>query len=276
MAKPKEPKYVRRARRYLTEAERAELLRQRGIFRGVYTTHRVRPGLFSTIGKFLAIVGVSAFCGLFIVSGTVSDSVVVLGGGIHGHATVDACHRGSKSITCTGTFTSDPGYGNIVIDDIVVEGAGRVGTTVDARVGSADSNHAYAGWSLIPLVPITLFGVALLGLVAMLVAWPLRAAIHLWRPDVWPYWIGPLAAPRNPRWVGIAMKAAGVYGAVLAVAFLLALASGIAGLYGVGFCILVAVVLAIRWVTRRASRRPSPVDSAEAILKREGRGRPDH
>jgi hypothetical protein len=40
MAKPKEPKYVEKARRYLTEAERAEFSRQRGVFRGMYNTHR--------------------------------------------------------------------------------------------------------------------------------------------------------------------------------------------------------------------------------------------
>jgi hypothetical protein len=263
MATAKQPKYLRKARRMLTVPEQAELphlvLRQGGMF----TSRRVRPRFWVSIGKVLAIVGLTGFCGLFIVSGTLTDSLAVLAGGIPGHVTVDGCHRSSRSATCHGMFVADDRAHPVVIDDAVIEGGGRlpVGSTVAARAGTADANHVYLGWSLVPLIPLVVFGAGLLLLVTLLVAWPLRAAIHLWRPDVWPYWVGPatesLMGERAPRPVRIAIRVAVGYLAVLAVAFVLAMASGIGGPYGLGVGVLLAVAWLIRRIVReRSARRP--------------------
>lgn len=255
-----------RARRLLTEEECEELAQsmRAGRKTGMFASQRGTPRLRSSIGKLLLIAVAATVFVLVIRAGWLSDIDLVVGGGIRGQITVDLCHASGRSFTCWGTFRSDPHYGNIVIHNAEVADNRvlKAGPTYPARIGTPTSSIAYPNWTLFPLAPLVIILGSLLALIVMLVAWPLRAAIHLWRPDVWPYWIGTMPAPSGPRAIRIGRFVARVSSIVLSVLFVLSIVSGFAGLYGIVFCIVVAAIVAsaswfVRWRRRRAEARPS-------------------
>ena len=268
MAQAKEPAYRKRARRLLTEQQFAEFSAKRRTPRGgMFTTHQVRPRFWPSIGKFLAIVGLAGFCAVFTGTGTVTGSITAVfgGGGIPGTVIVHECHPSGRGTTCTGSFSSDRKTDPVVLNDVVVEGTGvREGAELSAQASGSDANHVYAGWTLIPLIPLALFFTAAVGLLRLLLFWPLRAAIHLFRPDIWPYWVSyndnDNGASRAPKPIQIVGRIGGILMAVVGLAFLAALADGIGGFYGLGALGLIAVAglvlfLAQRRKTRSAVRR---------------------
>ena len=90
------------------------------------------------------------------------------------------------------------------------------GAVVAGGVAGADSTQMYAyGRGLVQLIPLTVFGGAVLGLITLLVRFPLRALIHLIRPDIWPYGVWPARVPRAVR---IGATVAKVSGTVLGAA----------------------------------------------------------
>ena len=271
MAQTKEPAYRKRARRLLTEQQFAKFTaKRRTPGGGMFTTHQVRPRFWASIGKSLAILGLAGFCAAFIATGTVTGSVITVfgGGGIPGTVTVNECHPSGRSTTCTGSFRSDRKTDPVVLNDVVVEGTGvREGAELSAHAGGSNANHVYAGWTLIPLIPLALFFTMALGLLRLLLFWPLRAAIHVFRPDIWPYWVGyddnDNGTSKAPKPIQIFVRVSGILMTVIGLAFLAALADGIGGFYGLGALGLIAVgglalFLFQRRKTRSALRRPLP------------------
>lgn len=258
MAKKDQEPYRKLARRALTPNQLAQLSGELRVHRGMYATRRLRPRFWATIGKTLGIAALTAMCGLFVLSGTLADVAVVLGGGVSGTVTVDSCHRGSKSTTCTGTFVAADHRHPLVIDSVVVEGGGRTGATVSGRVSGPRATHLYPAWSSIPLIPLSVFSGALLALLLALVCWPVRSAVHLWRPDVWPYWIGPSGPPRKldrtPRVVQLASTVAYWWGGLTMVAFFFGFVGALAGPYGIGALVLIGVLGAAWYLVKKRGK----------------------
>ena len=219
----------------------------------MYSVPKRAPGFRSWIGLLFAIVALAAVCAYFLGPGGVNDSAVTLFGGIPGHATVDQCSGVKGGRRCTSTFVSDTGRPRVEIGGVLIEPGGnlRPGTVVAGRVAGADSTQMYAYGSFVQLIPLALFGGALLGLISLLVRFPLRAVIHLVRPDVWPYGGWPARVPRAVRIGAVVAKAGGL---VLGVGFALGLASGVGIWWAIG---LLAVLLAIvgTVIVRRARKR---------------------
>ena len=208
----------------------------------MYSVPKAAPAFRSWLGLVFVIAALAAVCGYFIGPGRVGDGAVTLFGGIPGHATVDGCSGVGGASRCTSTFVSDRGVARVRISGVLIEPGSdlRPGTTVAGRVAAADSTQMYAYGSVVQLIPLTIFGGALLGLLVLLVRFPLRAAIHLVRPDVWPYGVWPA---RVPRVVRIGATVAKVGGAVLGAGFALGMASGVGVWWAIGvLVVLVAIV----------------------------------
>lgn len=255
MATTKDQAYLKLARRALTPSEFAafpEAVRKR---RGRYATRRVRPRFWASLGKTLLILGLTALCTVFIVSGTLLDLGTMFGGGVSGHVTIDSCVHGAKSITCTGTFVSSDQAHPLEIDSVVVDAGGRVGTTVSGRVSGPKATHMYPAFSTIPLIPLTVFSAALLGLLTALLNWPVRSALHAWRPDLWPLWLGPSGPPRKldrtPRIIRLASTVAYWWLGLTGIAFAVGFIGALAGPYGVGALVVIALAGGGWYLVRR-------------------------
>lgn len=261
MAQTKEPAYLKRARRLLTDQQFAEFSAKRRTPQGgMFTTHQVRPRFWASIGKFLAIAGLAGFCAAFLATGTVTGSFITVfgGGGIPGTVTVNECHPSGRSTTCTGSFRSDRTTDPVLLHDVVVEGPGvSDGAVLSAQASGSDANHVYAGWTLIPLIPLAMFVGITLGLLRLLLFWPVRAAIHVFRPDIWPYWVSYTdnGTSKAPTPIRIFDRTGGIIMAVVGQAFLAALADGIGGVYGLAGLGLIEVAgLTLFLVQRRKTR----------------------
>lgn len=234
----------------------------------MYSVPKAAPGFRSWLGLAFVIAVLAAVCAYFLGPGRMNDSVVTLFGGIPGHATVDECGGVGGGRRCTSTFVSDPGVARVEISGVLIEpGSGlQPGATVAGRVAAADSTQMYAYGSVVQLIPLTIFGGALLGLVTLLVRFPLRAVIHLVRPDIWPYGVWPARVPRTVR---IGATVAKVGGVVLGVGFALGMASGVGIWWAIG---LLAVMLAIvgtvivRKVRKRAEQRALVATTQPIVL----------
>lgn len=221
---------------------------------------KTAPGLRSWLGLAFAIAVLAAVCAYFLGPGRVNDSVVTLFGGIPGHATVDECSGVGGGRRCVSTFVSDPGVARLKISGVLIEpGSGlRPGVTVAGRVAAADSVQMYAYGTVVQLVPLTIFGGALLGLITLLVRFPLRAVIHLARPDIWPYGVWPARVPRAVR---IGATVAKIGGAVLGAGFALGMAGGIGVWWAVGLLVVLLAIVAAVVVSKarkRAAAGPGP------------------
>ncbi|MFC0430845.1 hypothetical protein [Kutzneria buriramensis] len=204
------------------------------------------------------IAVLAAVCAYFVGPGRVEDSALTLFGGVPGHATVNECSGVKGGRRCTSTFVSDPGAPSVRISGVLIEPASGLqpGTTVAGRVAGAESTQMYADGSLVQLIPLTIFGGTLLGLIVLLVRFPLRAAIHLWRPDIWPYSVWP---PRVPRAGRIGATAAKVSATLLAAGFALGIASGVGVWWAIGLLVVmlaIAATVIVRKARHRAAASP--------------------
>ena len=230
---------------------------------GVYSVPKAPPGPGGWIGVLVAVLALTGVCGYFLATGVVTDSAAVLVAGIPGRVTVEHCDMQGRNAKakgprqCFGSFTSDSGAPQVVLSDVVIQDSGgfQPGQTLHGRVGGAGSNEVYPDGNLVELIPLTLFGGALLGLLTVLVRWPVRSVIHLWRPDIWPYRVWPAPVPRLVR---VGARVAAVAGTVLALLFAVGIASGINAGIAIGLVVLILVM--VGWVIigriRRARSAP--------------------
>ncbi len=220
----------------------------------MYSVPKRAPGSRTWLGLVFAIAVLAAVFAYFAGPGRVGDSVVTLFGGIPGHATVDQC-SGRDGQRCTSTFVSDAGAPRVEISGVLIEPGNGLhpGMTVAGRVAGADSVQMYADGSLVQLIPLTIFVGALLGVLVLFVRFPLRSAIHLLRPDIWPYGVWP---PRVPRVVRIGATVAKVSGTVLGAGFALGMASGVGVWWAIGLAaamLAIVVTVILRKVRKRSA-----------------------